>query len=131
MRWGDMRKTAARVLLLAVACLAGEQLADAQQRKDGKDDVVGARWQYVITHDKKKETGVFRVYNKEIFRGARKVGNVDPHGPDRTTLIVDGLPEINGRAELRKVGQRPPIWKGTLIRPNGSKWAMEVEVRDR
>ena len=117
-------------MLLAARCESASAQATG---KDGVDDVQGARWHYEITHgDAKKpiEKGVFRVYKKVIYKGKTKVGVVNAESPKSTHLKIDGLPEINGSAELKKVGEKPPIWEGTLERKNGKHFQMRVEFRD-
>ena len=87
--------------------------------KDRVEDVVGARWHYEITNgtDKKPvEKGVFRVNQKIIYKGKNKVGAVQAQNQTETKLVIDGIPEINGKATLKKVGEKPPVWEGILER---------------
>lgn len=108
--------------------------ANAQKTgKDGVDDVAGARWHYELTRDGEKkpfERGVFRVNNKVIYKGKTKVGVIQAQSRTETTLHIDGLPEINGVAKLKKTGEKPPIWEGRLERKAGKHFKMRVEFRD-
>jgi hypothetical protein len=79
--------------------------------KDGKDDVV--------------------VYKFEMFKGKEKIGVVTPKDDDESSFQVTGYPELNGKATIHKVRQRPGIVKGVLVRPNGDKWDLEIEIKDR
>lgn len=128
------RSTLALMGIPFLVCLLAPT-AQVNADKDGKDDVLGARWHYVI--DKKGddnedvEKGVFRVYKKVIYRKDRKVGLVHASSPTETKLEINDLPELNGTAKLRKVDAKPPVWKGVLVRKDGTKWKMTVEMRDR
>ena len=77
------------------------------------------------------EKGAIRISDKEIFKGSKKVGVVKPKDEDETTLTISGMPEINGTIELRKTSLKPPIWKGTLTKDDGSKWDITFDVKDR
>lgn len=105
--------------------------AHAQPRKDGVDDVRGARWGYTITRDRKTVKGEFRVLNHEVFQNGRKVGDVRPKGSTETVIVINGVPELNGRAVLTKTDTKPPVWKGELKRANGNVWPIEVIMTDR
>lgn len=101
------------------------------QDRDGKDDIVGTIWRYTITHGSKKDTGQFRVYLKEIFKGKDKVGYVQPKDNDETTLHFTDYKEFKGTAVLRKTKRSPSTWQGTLSKQNGTKWEMTVIVKDK
>lgn len=101
------------------------------QDRDGKDDVVGTIWRYTITHGNKKDTGQFRVYLKEIFKGKDKVGYVVPKDNDETTLHFTDYKEFKGTAVLRKTKRSPPTWQGTLNKQNGTRWEMTVIIKDK
>jgi hypothetical protein len=117
------------VIALLISANVNLQTAIAKD-KDGKDDVVGTIWSYTLTNKNKKESGQFRLYNLEIFKGAKKVGYGIRKDDDEAKLIVKNYPPLNGTAVMRKVGRKPPIWKGTLIKEDGSKWQMESTVKD-
>ena len=114
------------------ACLSASTPGAAlAQKGDGKDDVVGTIWHYKIKNGDKKDSGQFRVYKLEIFKGKEKVGTVKPKDEDKSTLHFTGWPEMKGTAVIRKVKRKPTTWTGTLIRPDGEKWDIEVEVKDK
>ena len=115
-------------LVLAAAVCTSD--AFARKGRDRKDDVVGAVWSYTLTRGGEKVTGKFRVYNKEIFKGAEKVGTVDADSATETTLVITGLPKLNGTARLRKTRRNPPGAAGTLVRDDGSEWQMKVRWKD-
>ena len=115
----------------AVAQDKGKKNKGNKGNKDGKDDVVGAIWHYKLTHDGKTQTGNFRVYKFEMFKGKEKIGVVTPKDDDESSFQVTGYPELNGKATIHKVRQRPGIVKGVLVRPNGDKWDLEIEIKDR
>lgn len=124
--------------LLVVALFATQVLGivttSSAQNKDGVDDVVGTRWSYELSkqgESKPFEKGVFRVYKKEVFKGKNKVGVVKPNSPTETTLQIDGLPEINGVAKLKRTDAKPPVWEGTLERKSGKHFKIRVEIRDQ
>src|SRR5687768_570962 len=48
---------------------------------------------------------------------------------DVGSAASEGIPEINGKATLKKVGEKPPVWEGTLERKNGKHFKMKVEFR--
>lgn len=101
--------------------------------KDGVEDVKGARWGYEIFGDDPKkpiETGVYRVNNKVMYKGKTKVGVINAESRTETKLTITGIPEINGIAELKKVGEKPPVWEGTLKRKSGKHYKMKVVFRD-
>jgi hypothetical protein len=126
------------IVLIAASAVAQEKAKKANKGnkgnkgdKDGVDDVVGAIWHYRLTRNGKTESGNFRVYQFEIFKGKEKIGSVKPKDDDETTLTITGFPELNGKATLHKVRDKTRLAKGTLVRPDGEKWEMEVEVKDR
>lgn len=83
--------------------------------QDGVDDVKGARWEFVVKDgDEFVSKGVFRVHDKVIYKGKKKVGRIEAESRTETELIIDGFEKINGKAKLKKVGERPPVWEGTL-----------------
>jgi len=106
-------------------------LPTVAQDRDGKDDVVGTIWHYTITQGNKKDSGQFRVYLKDIFKGKDKVGHVVPKDGDETTLHFTDYKEFKGTAVLRKVKRTPATWKGTLNKQNGTQWEMTVIVKDK
>ncbi len=102
-----------------------------RKKGDGKDDVLGALWEYKLTRDGRKESGQFRVYQHEIFRGNKKVGSVYIKDNDEASFDISGWPEMNGKATIRKVKQQPVVWKGDFTRENRQKWNIELEVKDK
>ncbi len=102
-----------------------------KDKGDGKDDVLGAIWEYKLTREGRKEEGQFRVYQREIFRGGKKVGSVYVKDNDESSFKISGWPEMNGEAKIRKVKQQPIVWKGDFTRENGQKWNIELEVKDK
>lgn len=118
-------------VLLAVGLIAGLGTGAALAKaKDAKDHVMGAMWEYTITREGKKETGAFRVYKKEIFHKDKKVGTVDVKDEDETTLYFTAIPELNGKAVLRKTRRNPPAAVGTLKKDDGTEWEMRVVVKE-
>jgi hypothetical protein len=113
------------IIFVSISPLLG---ADSRKGKDGKDDFVGAIWRFTLTRDGKKESGQFRVYKDEIFKGATKVGVVQPKDKNETTLVFTEWPEMNGSATLRKVKNGQAA--GTLNKNNGSKWEMVINWKD-
>jgi hypothetical protein len=102
-----------------------------KDKGDGKDDVLGALWEFKLTREGRKEEGQFRVYQREIFRGGKKVGSVYIKDNDESSFKISGWPEMNGEATIRKVKQQPVVWKGDFTRANGQKWNIELEVKDK
>ena len=129
-----MRTSLSLPIVAFLILLTGSALAVAQTTgKDDVEDVRGARWSYTITKGQDDEVvakGVFRVQNKVIYKGKTKVGAVHAQNRTETKLAIDGIPEINGKASLKKVGEKPPLWEGTLERKNGKHFKMKVEFRD-
>ena len=127
--------TLVSLALLTIAFSSGSALAQNKKgNKDGVDDVVGARWEYEIhmVGDKEQvEKGLFRIKDKVMYRNNKKVGEVHAQSATETKLTIDGLPEINGKATLKKVDEKPPVWRGHLVCKDGTKWKMKVEMRDR
>jgi len=106
-------------------------LAAEKKKKKDKDNVVGTIWAYKLKKDDKAENGQFRVYKLEVFKGDKKVGKVVPKDEDETKLIITEYEPLNGAAILRKTRTKPPVWKGTLVKDDGSKWSMEVEIKNK
>jgi hypothetical protein len=117
-----------QMLLVAFVCTT--VYAEGKGHKDGKDDVMGARWAYTLTKGEEKASGHFRVYNKEVFKGAEKVGTVKAEDEDETTIEFTSWPEMDGTAVLRKTRRKPAGATGTLTKKDGSKWDMKVVVTD-
>lgn len=116
---------------LAVSVLSIPTTFAKGRKKDGKDDVVGTQWAYTITRNGKEESGQFRCYQKELFKGKTKVGEVQPKDDDQSTLIFTDFGELNGKITIRRVKRKPPVWKGTLKRENGRSWDIVIRVKDR
>lgn len=116
------------LILVASVCLVAGLGAN---QKDKKDDVIGAIWEYKIERDGKTEHGTFRVFQYDIFKGAHKVGKVQPKNKEESTLNFNGLNELAGTAIIRKVRRKPPVWKGTLKKADGTEWDIRIDVRDK
>jgi len=104
---------------------------DKRKDDDGRDDVAGTIWHYKLSHDGKVETGTFRVHQLEVFRGKEKIGFVKVKDNDESSFHITRWPELNGDATFQKVKGQPGAAKGTLVRPNGQKWDLELEIKDR
>lgn len=99
--------------------------------KDGVDDVKGARWDFQVTDgDKVVEKGFFRVADKVIYKGKKKVGKVEAESRTETKLLIDDFEKLNGKANLKKVQEKPPVWEGTLKRKDGNRLKMKVTFKD-
>lgn len=99
--------------------------------KDGVLDVVGTVYLYKLTKDGRNVSGTFRVFQHEMFKGAKKIGTVKDKEDDEASFTVNGDPELNGQADYRIVHAKPRKYKGTLVKPNGEKWHLEIEEKDR
>jgi hypothetical protein len=102
---------------------------DSNKGKDGKDDIVGAVWEYTLKKGKETSSGQFRVSENRIFKGAKKVGKVEPNG-DETTITITDWDEMNGTAKLTKNRRAPAGASGTLTKKDGSEWEMKVTWKD-
>ena len=119
------------IVFIAVGLIAGLGTRAAFAKgKDAKDHVMGAIWEYTITRDGKKESGTFRVYKKEIFQKDKVVGTVDVKDEDETALYFTAMPELNGKAVLRKTRRHPTAAVGTLKKDDGTEWEMRVVVKE-
>ncbi|MGL4461469.1 MAG: hypothetical protein ACRC1K_04895 [Planctomycetia bacterium] len=118
-------------LLVASLAPAPTVQGASKPKKDGVADVVGTIWTFTAVKKGETETGKFRVYKKEVFKGDQKVGYVDPKDDDETKLVIDGFPKLNGTSILRKTKTRPVKWTGDLIHTDGSKWELTVVVKDK
>ncbi len=122
------RKLCAFVLLSTI--LGGHVIAQPKQNK-----VVGFIWEYhgkKVVDDKltgEEIHGQFRVFNKEAFKGPKKVGFVKAKGPLESTLTITDWPEMNGKVTLKKVGMAPPVWQGLFQKDDGSNWRLTVKFR--
>lgn len=99
--------------------------------KDGVQDVVGTIYHYKLTKDGRSVSGTFRVFQHEMFKGAKKIGTIKDKEDDEASFTVNGDAELNGQATYRTVHLKPHKYKGTLVKPNGDKWQLEVEEKDR
>jgi hypothetical protein len=99
--------------------------------KDGVDDVKGAQWDFQVTDgDKVIEKGFFRVADKVIYKGKKKVGKVEAESRTETKLLIDDFEKLNGKATLKKISEKPPVWEGALKRKNGNRLNMKVTFKD-
>jgi hypothetical protein len=121
-----------RCLFLVVATLLTENVGFCQATgKDGVDDVKGARWDFHATDgDEDVEKGFFRVADKVIYKGKKKVGKVEAESRTETKLLIDDFEKLNGKVTLKKVKEKPPVWEGTLKRKDGKRLKMKVTFRD-
>lgn len=130
-----MRHTRGVAVVLALALVAilvpATTFGQGKKKKDDTDNRVGTIWAFTAVDGSDVEKGQFRVYQKEVFKGARKVGYIEPKGRNQTTMVITDFARLNGTTELRKTGQRPPVWEGVLKRRGGSSWNIKVEVKDR
>jgi hypothetical protein len=120
--------------LVAVGAAAqdkGKGKGKGKGKEKDRDDVVGAIWHYTLSRGGQVVTGNFRVYQQEMFRGDKRIGVIKAKDNDEATFIVSGDPELNGQAHYRKTHDKPQRVKGTLVRPTGEKWDLEIEVKDR
>jgi hypothetical protein len=129
-RWFSLALVLSAVFAIAAV---GQDEGNKGKKPKGKDkdDVVGTIWHYTLTRGDKKDTGQFRVKDLEIFKGKNKIGVIKPKDDDESSFKITELPELNGTAEIRKVRRNSPVWKGTLTKANGTKWDIEIEVKDR
>ena len=121
-----------RCSLLVVATLLTENIAFCQATgKDGVDDVKGARWDFQATDgDEVVEKGFFRVADKVIYKGKKKVGKVEAESRTETKLLIDDFEKLNGKVVLKKIEEKPPVWEGTLKRKDGKRLKLKVTFRD-
>jgi hypothetical protein len=99
--------------------------------RDQKQDAGGTIWHYKMTREGKSMSGNFRVHQFQIFNGNDKVGVVRPIDNDETSFRVTDFPELNGVATIQKVRDMPGHAMGTLTKPNGDKWDIEIEFKER
>src|SRR6476469_5758682 len=112
--------TSTRLTLAGLVIALGLAAAsDALAAPKKADNVMGAIWSYTLTKGDKKESGTFRVYKKEIFKGDKKVGHVDVKDEDETTLVFTDWSEMNGKADLRKTRKNPPPRAASSTRRTG------------
>ncbi len=121
-----------RCLLFVIATLLTENSAFCQATgSDGVDDVKGARWDFQATDGEEVvEKGFFRVADKVIYKGKKKVGKVEAESRTETKLLIDDFEKLNGKVTLKKVGEKPPVWEGTLKRKDGKRLKIKVTFKD-
>jgi hypothetical protein len=73
-----------------------------------------------MNNGSEKESGQFRVYKHVVYKGAKKVGTIQPRGTD-TTLTITDFPKLNGKVELRKIKRDPPVWRGVFHKTDVTK----------
>ena len=118
-------------MLLAATILSSNYAFCQATGKDGVDDVKGARWDFQATEDDKVvEKGYFRVADKVIYKGKKKVGKVEAESRTETKFYIDGFEKLNGKVTLKKVGEKPPVWEGTLKRKDGKRLKIKVTFKD-
>jgi hypothetical protein len=84
-----------------------------------------------LTRDGRKETGQFIIYQRDFFKGEKKVGEVNVKDEDESSFKITGWPEMNGEATFHKVNRQPIVAKRAFSRANGQKWDIELEVKDK
>jgi hypothetical protein len=128
----EMSSTIVRGLMMVFAMILTANSAFCQVTgKDGTDDVKGIRWDFEVTDgDKVVEKGFFRVADKVIYKGKKKVGKVEAESRTETKLLIDDFEKLNGKATLKKIEEKPPVWEGTLKRENGNRLNMKVTFKD-
>jgi hypothetical protein len=120
------------MLIALIACQASAQEKGKGKGKGkDKDDVVGAIWHYKLTRDGKVVTGNFRVYQHDMFKGDKKIGVIKTKDNDEAEFVVSGDPELSGQAKYHKMRDNPRRIKGTLVKPNGDKWELAIELKDK
>ncbi|MFO0978394.1 MAG: hypothetical protein U0996_18455 [Planctomycetaceae bacterium] len=120
-----------RVITGMIVLAFGSDIALAQATgQDGVDDVKGARWDFVVKDgDETIAKGFFRVQDKVIYKGKSKVGRIEAESRTETELIIDDFEKLNGKAKLKKVAEKPPVWEGTL-KKDGKRYQMKVTFKD-
>jgi hypothetical protein len=105
--------------------------ASAKDKADDPNTVDGKIWHYELSLGKKKERGRFRVQGGDLFNGDAKVGTIKPTSDKTSTIIFKGHRDFTGKADVRRVERRPPVWEGTLHKDDGTDWQMRLEIQDR
>lgn len=123
-----MRNRTLLCLMLTLALCTTSAMA--RKGKDGVDDIVGSIWTYTLKKGDKEESGQFRIYKGEVFKGADKVGTYHVKDEDETTITFTNWPEMNGTAVLRKTHKRPPGAAGVLHKKDGTDWEMKAHWKD-
>ncbi len=128
----EMSSTIVRGLMMVFAMILTANSAFCQVTgKDGTDDVKGIRWDFEVTDgDKVVEKGFFRVADKVIYKGKKKVGKVEAESRTETKLLIDDFEKLNGKATLTKVEEKRMNWEGTLKRKDGKRLKMKVTFKD-
>ena len=111
------------LIIALVAAVLLPSLAYAQGRQ-----LPGAIWTFKAVNGSEVVEGQYRVYRKEVFRGNRKVGVVKPKSANVTTLEITGFPKLNGTTILNRT--KGPHWEGTLKRDDGSKWVIDIDIKE-
>ena len=119
------------VMVVFALLLTAESAFCQATGKDGVDDVKGARWDFHATEGAEVvEKGFFRVADKVIYKGKKKVGKVEAESRTETKLLIDNFEKLNGKVVLKKVEEKPPVWEGTLKRKDGKRLKIKVTFRD-
>jgi len=122
----------AAVLIVAIACHASaDDKGKGKGKGKDKDNVVGAIWHYTLKHDSRVVTGNFRVYQHDMYKGDKKIGVIKTKDNDDAEFVVSGDLELNGQAKYHKVKDNLQRIRGTLVKPNGEKWDLEIELKDK
>ena len=116
-----MRRSGLAVALLAIAAPCFAQRGDRGP---------GLIWEFTAVKGSEVVKGQYRVFRKEVFKGARKVGVIQPISRDETTLEVTGFPLLNGKTHLHRARQESSDWVGTLTKDDGSKWAITIVIKE-
>jgi hypothetical protein len=122
-----------RIIVCAFAFTTAYAGVSESQAPKRKNNVVGAIWTFNLAKGPRgpgaeRHKINFRVYNREIFLGPKKVGFVKPKGPLDSTLTIDGFPRMNGTATITKVRNfDPPQWQGTFKQDDGTEWRLSID----
>ena len=122
-----------RTLLLWLGVLTiGAWSAGPLLAKKPRDQVVGARWQYVAEKDGEEVTGWFRAYKKDLFIEDKKVGSIYPKDEDESKLTFTGLPDerLKGSVTIRKtVKGKNTTWVGRFKTREHGEWKFTARIR--
>jgi hypothetical protein len=118
------------IIILAMAALT-QTPGTGQEKKRGKSEKLpGLIWIFTVTDGKDEIKGQFRVFQKVVYRGDKKVGTVNPKSGRETELVITDFPKLNGTAHLKRAEARTAKWKGELKRKDGSMLPISVDVKE-
>jgi hypothetical protein len=114
------------VVLLPTLILASAD--DKTKKKNTKDDVTTATWEYKITKDKKEETGRLQITGPDVFIDGKKVGHVERTSAVQTAIVFTDHEQLKGKASMTKTKMEPPVWDGKLAKSDGTEWQIHLEL---